>query len=72
MMVKEFDEVAFDSGEISGIVKTSYGYHIIKVIERKPYPTLEEDRENLKRIYKQQQSHHNDTLVAGLHYEIRI
>lgn len=36
-MVKEFDEVAFalNVGEISAPVKTQYGYHIIKVIEKK-------------------------------------
>lgn len=69
MMVKEFDEVAFDlkPGELSGVVNTSYGYHIIKILERKPYPTLDEDRENLKRIYKNSRyQHDNDTLVAGL------
>jgi peptidyl-prolyl cis-trans isomerase SurA len=51
----EFDKPAFDLklGEFSKVVKTSYGFHIIKQTERKPYPTLEEDKENLKNIYKQ-------------------
>ena len=39
----EFTNAAFDAkdGEIVGPVKTSYGYHIIKVIEKKPGKILE-------------------------------
>ena len=36
-MVKEFTDAAFNAkvGSIVGPVKTTYGYHVIKVIERK-------------------------------------
>lgn len=36
-MVKEFEETAFQlkAGELSGVIKSQFGYHIIKVTERK-------------------------------------
>jgi peptidyl-prolyl cis-trans isomerase SurA len=54
MMIKEFDEAAFNlkKGEISDIVKTRFGFHLIKLTDIKPQPTFEEDKENLKKIFK--------------------
>lgn len=54
MMVQEFDEAVFNLkiGEVSDIVKTSFGYHIIKLTEIPESPTFEEDKENLRTIYK--------------------
>jgi peptidyl-prolyl cis-trans isomerase SurA len=55
MMVKEFDETAFNlkPGEISDVIRTNFGYHIIKLTDQKPYPTFEQDKEELEKIFKQ-------------------
>lgn len=70
MMIKEFDEVAFnlEVGQVSDIISTPYGYHIIKLTDKKAQPSLDEDRENLKKIYKQ--TRYNNDLLA-LHNKLK-
>lgn len=54
MMVQPFDEAAhnLNIGEVSDIVITPFGYHLIKSVDRKPVKTLDEEKEVLKGIYQ--------------------
>jgi len=53
-MISSFEDAAFSlrKGEISGLVKTDYGYHIIKVVDRRKAKngTLDEARDEIKNV----------------------
>ncbi|MDK2801624.1 MAG: foldase protein PrsA [Clostridiales bacterium] len=51
-MVPEFEEAAFSLsvGEVSDIVKTDYGYHIIKVEDKYEYLPIDQVKEGIKQV----------------------
>ncbi|MBC2694526.1 MAG: peptidylprolyl isomerase [Desulfobacteraceae bacterium] len=59
-MVKSFEEVAFalKTEEVSDIVETQFGYHIIKVVDKKPEKTIayENVKEDLAQHLKQEKT----------------
>ncbi len=51
-MVPEFEQAVFDMkeiGSITGPVQSEYGYHIIKLLDRKPNGTYEEMKDDIKK-----------------------
>ncbi len=53
-MVQPFDQAAFNLnvGELSDIVKTQFGYHLIEVTEIFDYPKFDGEKETLRELYK--------------------
>ncbi|MGE6588270.1 peptidylprolyl isomerase PrsA [Bacillus mycoides] len=54
--VKEFEETAYklDAGQVSEPIKTSYGYHIIKVTDKKELKPFDEVKDTIRKDLEQQ------------------
>ncbi|MGA7160012.1 MAG: peptidylprolyl isomerase [Bacteroidota bacterium] len=52
--VKEFDDAAFSLkvGEVSGIVKSQFGLHLIMVTDKKPVPSFESMEQELRNFFQ--------------------
>jgi peptidyl-prolyl cis-trans isomerase C len=76
-MVQPFSDVAFSlkPGEISGIVTTQFGYHIIKVVDRKPGRVIpmEEASPQIKQyLAEQKKQQHAEAFIDGLKKKSKI
>lgn len=58
-MVQEFDSAAFSLSvnQISDVIKTRFGYHIIKLTDIKEYQPFEKQKEQLKSEFKRSQQY---------------
>jgi peptidyl-prolyl cis-trans isomerase C len=67
-MVKPFEDAAFSmkTSEVSGLVETRFGYHLIKVYDKKPEQTLayEEVKDKIAQRLKQEQIEKAATLYV--------
>jgi peptidyl-prolyl cis-trans isomerase SurA len=71
-MVKPFEEAAFaltDTGEISKPVETRYGYHILKLVDRKPVVPFEDVESQLYQTMES--SEYNFDLFRGFDEKVK-
>ena len=67
-MVPEFEQVAFtlNNGEVSGVVESEFGYHVIRVtdVKQPPVPSFDSVREKIENDLKDQQAQRKFAEVA--------
>ncbi|NPV52326.1 MAG: foldase [Firmicutes bacterium] len=76
MMDPEFEKAAFSLGvgQTSGIVRSAYGYHIIRVEARKPEKQLafDEVKTRIEKLVKNEKAKPAGEVIAGLAHSARI
>jgi peptidyl-prolyl cis-trans isomerase C len=75
--VKEFEAAAFATqpGEVTGPVKTTYGYHVIKVYSKSPAGTISFEEMKPKLVAEQREQAQRDAfegLIAGLRKQATV
>jgi len=73
-MVPEFEKEVFDlkgTGEISGIIKTQFGYHIARLLDRRKVKTktLEEAKNEIRNLIQKQKF---DRIIERYKQEMRV
>lgn len=73
--VRPFDDTSMvlNVGQVSGIVRTSYGYHIIKCYERRAQKSFEDAKQEIEALYQQRRfPDENANFLNSLKKELRF